>query len=364
MIVVRYLIREILLTMMAVTGVLLLVIMGSRFIRYFASAAEGDFPASLLGSLMLSRIPGFMELILPLAFFLGILLAYGQLYLNSEMTVLRACGVSSRRLLSITLWPATLVALLVAVCSLWLTPYGLAHNERVLTEQKQRADFSLLSPGRFQTVEGNRTVYAEAITQDSSHMEDVFIAERETRSDGTSVPVVTRAQSGYQVNDDEAGTRYLVLSNGERYSVSPGDAESERLQFDTYAVRLDRAEPPEEFDDAELLPTSVLWSSDDLEARAALQWRISLILMVPILTLIALPLAKVNPRQGRFAKLLPAIFLHISYLSLLLAAQNAVGEGQLSPTIGLWPIHAVYLVVGLWLLGLGRGIMSRNRGQG
>lgn len=94
MILFRYLTREVLLTMSAVAGILLLVIMGSRFIRYFSDAAEGDFPVNILGSLMVYHLPGFMELILPLAFFLGILLAYGQLYMNSEITVMVACGIS------------------------------------------------------------------------------------------------------------------------------------------------------------------------------------------------------------------------------------------------------------------------------
>ena len=70
MIIFRYLTREILLTMAAVAGVLLLVIMGSRFIRYFSNAAEGEIPADILGTLMLLHLPGFLELILPLAFFL------------------------------------------------------------------------------------------------------------------------------------------------------------------------------------------------------------------------------------------------------------------------------------------------------
>ena len=128
MIIFRYLTREILTTMAAVAGVLLLVIMGNRFISYFTDVAQGDFPARLLGTLMLYQLPNFMQLLLPLAFFLAILLAYGQLYLNSEITVLAACGVSPRKLLHVALWPAAVVALLVGVCSLWLTPAGLVHN--------------------------------------------------------------------------------------------------------------------------------------------------------------------------------------------------------------------------------------------
>ena len=118
--------------MSAVAGILLLVIMGSRFIRYFSDAAEGDIPVTILGSLMVFHLPGFMELVLPLAFFLGILLAYGQMYMNSEITVMVACGMSPLRLLRVTLLPASVVAVLVGFCSLWLTPPGRCKRQRRL----------------------------------------------------------------------------------------------------------------------------------------------------------------------------------------------------------------------------------------
>ncbi len=221
MIVFRYLIREILTTMSAVTGILLLVIMGNRFIRYFSDVAEGDFPASLLGSLMLFHLPSFLQLILPLAFFLGILLAYGQLYLNSEMTVLAACGVSPSRILGASCWPALLMACVVGVCSLWLTPAVLTKNEQTLTEQQEKADFSALTPGRFQKL-GDRTIYAERVEQGSSRMENVFIAEQTRNDQGQRIDVLTQGASGYQTTDPESESRFLVLSDGTRESVTPG----------------------------------------------------------------------------------------------------------------------------------------------
>ena len=131
MILFRYLTREVLLTMSAVAGILQLVIMGSRFIRYFSDAAEGDFPVTILGSLMLFHLPGFMELILPLSFFLGILLAYGQLYMNSEITVMVACGMSPTRLFRVTLLPATVVAV-----PFYLRLGGEAEADGVSTEER------------------------------------------------------------------------------------------------------------------------------------------------------------------------------------------------------------------------------------
>ncbi|WP_456269415.1 LPS export ABC transporter permease LptF [Kushneria sp. AK178] len=349
MIVFRYLIREILTTMSAVTGILLLVIMGNRFIRYFSDVAEGDFPASLLGSLMLFHLPSFLQLILPLAFFLGILLAYGQLYLNSEMTVLAACGVSPGRILAASFWPALLMAGVVGLCSLWLTPAGLTQNERTLTEQQERADFSALTPGRFQTL-GDRTIYAERVEQGSSRMENVFIAEQTRNEQGQRVEVLTRGESGYQTTDPESESRFLVLSDGTRESVRPGSRVAERLVFETYAARLENGTAQMDVDDVELQPTRQLLGDDSNKARAALQWRVSLALMVPILTMIALPLSRANPRQGRFSRIMPAIILYVAYMSLLLAAQDAVASGSLSSAIGLWPVHAVFALIGGWLL--------------
>lgn len=350
MIIFRYLTREILLTMAAVAGVLLLVIMGSRFIRYFADAAEGDIPASILGTLMLFHLPGFLELILPLAFFLGILLAYGQLYLNSEITVLVACGTSPNKLLKVSLVPATLVAILVGLCSLWLTPAGALHNAVMLEEQRSRIDFSALAPGRFQEFGSGRTAYMEGLSADGSEMRGVFISERQRRRDGTPETAVTRAEGGYQTLDPETGSRFLVLADGERYSVDPGRFEAERLEFDTYAVRLSQADDMRELDAPEYATTAALFGDDSTRAQAQLQWRLGLPLMVFILTLLAMPLSRVNPRQGRFAKLLPAIFLHVAYLSLLLAALDAIGRGSLPAVIGMWPIHGAFLALGLVMM--------------
>jgi lipopolysaccharide export system permease protein len=350
MILFRYLSREILLTMAAVAGVLLLVIMGSRFIRYFSNAAEGEIPASILGTLMLFHLPGFLELILPLAFFLGILLAYGQLYLNSEITVLVACGTSPVRLLQVSLVPAAVVAVLVALCSLWLTPAGALHNEVMIEEQRSQLDFTALAPGRFQDFGDGRTAYTEAYDDGRTRMQGVFISERQRRRDGTPESVVTRAEEGYQTRDEETGSRFLVLAGGERYSVDPGRHQAERLAFETYAVRLSGAEDRPELASPEYATSAGLLLDDSPQARAQLQWRVSMPLMVFVLTLLAMPLSRVNPRQGRFAKLLPAIFLHIAYLSLLLAALDAIGRGSLPVAVGMWPIHAAFLALGLAMM--------------
>ncbi|MFG6668474.1 LPS export ABC transporter permease LptF [Halomonas sp. HNIBRBA4712] len=349
MILFRYLTREVLLTMSAVAGILLLVIMGSRFIRYFASAAEGDFPVTILGSLMFYHLPGFLELILPLAFFLGILLAYGQLYMNSEITVMVACGMSPTRLLRVTLLPASIVALMVGLCSLWLTPAGSLLTEATIEEQQSRLDVSVLAPGRFQSFGSGRTAYISGFSDDGTRMQEVLVHEQ-AQGNEPGHSYITRARSGYQESRMETGSRFLVLEEGERYGVTPGAREAERLIFDRYTLRLGLSRDRQELDSLEFATTAELWRDESPRAQAQFQWRAGLPLMVFVLALLAQPLSRVNPRQGRFARLLPAVFLYVAYLSLLLAAVDAIGSGALATAIGVWPIHALFLLLGALLI--------------
>ena len=66
--------------------------------------------------------------------------------------------------------------------------------------------------------------------------------------------------------------------------------------------------------------------------------------------MLAVPLAKVNPRQGRFLKLLPAILLYMTYLALLIAVRGALDKGRLPMALGLWWVHGLFLAIGLLML--------------
>jgi len=98
------------------------------------------------------------------------------------------------------------------------------------------------------------------------------------------------------------------------------------------------------------MPTADLIGKDDLRARAELQWRLSLPLLVFIVTLMAVPLSRVNPRQGRFLKLIPAILLYMAYLTILIAVRGALEKGKISPALGLWWVHLLFLLIGLGLM--------------
>jgi lipopolysaccharide export system permease protein len=352
LIVFRYLSREVMLTLSAVSAVLLVIIMSGRFIKYLAQAASGALDPGVLFLIMGFRMPGFLELILPLGLFLGILLAYGRLYLDSEMTVLAATGMSQQRLLAYTLAPATIVALLVAWLSLGLAPQGVAQVAKILNEQDALTEFDTLVPGRFQAMRsGTRVTYTQEMSSDRSQLGGIFISEKRLSKEGDKergITVLVADKGRQEIQPD--GSRYLILENGYRYDGNPGAADYRSIKYDTYGVLLVKPEVSSDISEREALTTRELIGSDEPRKQAELQWRLSIPLLVFVVTLLAVPLSRVNPRQGRFLKLLPAILLYMAYLSLLIAARGALDKGKIPMSIGLWWVHGLFLLIGLTLL--------------
>lgn len=345
-IVFRYLTRQVMISMLAVSGILLLVFMSGRFIKYLADAAQGELAGDVLFQIMAYRFPGFLELILPLGYFIGILLAYGRMYLESEMTVLFACGVSDRQVLKQTLIGSGLVMLAVGAMSLYVSPWGMEQVERIFNEQRKATEFEMLAPGRFQDLSsGERVTYTEALSDDKRQLQGVFIAE--ISRDKPGISIVT-AEVGSQLVDSETGSRFLILEEGARYQGVPGQLDYQVTTFDAYGLKV-LAGDARDRELEEAVSTLELMASDRPEDRAMLHWRFSLPLIVPIVTLLAVRLSRVNPRQGRFFHLLPAMLVYILYLGLLIVARDALADGKVPEWIGMLWVHALFLALGLWL---------------
>ncbi|ABC28766.1 predicted Permease [Hahella chejuensis KCTC 2396] len=347
-IILRYLSRQLLVSMLAVAGVLLLIFMSGRFIKYLADAAQGKLSADVLFAIMGYRLPGFLELILPLGLFIGILLAYGRMYLESEMTVLFACGMNRFQLIKLTMVSALLVMLVVGAMSLYVSPWGLRQVDEIFSDQSKITEFELLAPGRFQSLRsGERVTYTEGLSSDKREMQNVFIAERDSESGSISV---LAAKRGTQLVDPSTGSRFVVLHEGARYQGRPGEMDYRVIEYDAYGIKI--AEPDAEAEKTrdEAKPTSELWRSDNPKDRALLQWRISIPLLVPIVALLAIPLSRVNPRQGRFFHLLPAMLIYITYLGLLIASRKSLEKERISEWIGMWWVHGTFLAIALVLM--------------
>jgi len=345
-IILRYLTAEVFKSQFAVFIVFMSIFLSQTFVKILADASEGKIPGYLVASIIGLRFPQLAAIILPLSIFLGVMLAYGRLYSEHEMSVLKACGVSEWFVTRVTLIYAFILAIVAGSVTLYLAPLAAEYEYQVREDAASEGVLSTLSSGRFQKAgSGNSVVFVHDIERNTSIMKKVFVAS----ANPNGVDNVVYSDTG-RIAEYDNGKQDLVLSQGQRYYIGNGDDTSQRLTFSEYQIQLQDKAVEKSSRNYAALPTVELANSTELAAVAEFQWRIAIPLSIPILAMIAVPLASVNPRQGRFGKILPGLGIFFTYYILLVLAKSAIEDGNLPPHIGLWWIHLLGLVTASLLL--------------
>lgn len=354
MIIFRYLIKEVYTTLLASTAVLLLLLISNQFVHYLTKAAAGVLPLRTVMQMMSLQIPLLLGLLLPLGLYLGILMAYGRLYTDREMTVMSACGLSKAQLIGMTLTFSFAICILVSVLMLWLQPKTESYKRDVLLEAATSSPLERAIPGQFINIPGKTLVfYAENLSRDHQQLQHIFVAQQGKKPDSSGILPwdIVVAHDGHQFIDPKTNDRFLVFKQGYRYSGEPGKADFQISQYDTYGVRIEQNAIPAD-KRVETYSTVALFQLQSTSPKfaAELQWRFALPISTLILAIIGVSLSKVDPRQGRFAQLFPAFLLYIIYVNLLFVGRAWLQKGKISPELGLWWVHLLMLLIGLLLL--------------
>ena len=345
----RYIIQEVLLATLAVLLVLLLISLSNAFVGYLADAAQGLLSLKLVLYVLLLNIPFLASFLLPIAFFFGIVLGLGRLFADSEMTALRACGYGRVELLKTVLIPTVVVMLLTGMLNFYWAPHYMHQLTRVLAESEQDLLTRMILPGRFQaTPDGRYVIYIQDFDQHTGQAQGIFVAEQQNKQPGSNI---ITSHSARQWLDENTQANYIVLENGKRYLITPGQADDQSMTFDEYGVRLVQRQA--EYRTKErLLSTHELVQNNTPKSRAELQWRFSLTFSVLVMAILALLLAELKPRQGKYANALPAILVVIVYTNLLILAKGWVGDAQDFSGPGMYWVVVLGLCVSLVWFGL------------
>jgi lipopolysaccharide export system permease protein len=346
----RYIFREVAVTCIAVTLVLLVILLSNQLARVLSQAAANDFPREVVFTLIGLTSVGYLTVVVPVGFFLAIMLGLGRLYHESEMAAIQSCGVGPVGLFRpIGVLGLAVMALLVWL-SFWAIPGAAARAQQIRVEALRDAQFGALEPGRFRTFSGGNIVfYAERV--DDNHIlynVNVFVDRTdEPGHEGTmEIWVATRAEQRGAGQAEQT----FILYDGRRYEGVPGSGEFRVIQFAEGGIPIRLGELSNAKSRTELKPTRDLLQSSDPADAAELQARISSPILALVLMVLAVPLARLRPRQGRFGRIGIAILAYFLYSLVLDAARTWVEAGLVPVFIGIWWVHALALCVGLWLL--------------
>jgi len=340
----RYLLREFTQSVFATLVVLGMVSVGALIGVVLDRIARGRVPASLLLSQLGLQLLSYLPMILPLALMIGLMLALGRMYRDSEMPVLSAVGVGPARLLRPLGYLLLPVIGIVAACSLWLGPWGMRVSNAMIERANRGLLVAGLEAGRFTAMPGGGVVYVGAMSDDATQFSRMFVyREGDGRID------VTTATRGSLFFDGKR-ERYLKLEDGFRVEgPAAGGSDYRLMRYAGNELRLPDREETRARNDPELLPTSALLSDPRPEARAQLHRRIAPPLLALAFALLAVPLARSTPRQPRYGRVLLGFLAYLVSMNLMLLGSDWLATGRLPVAVGLWWLLLPLLALSAWL---------------
>jgi lipopolysaccharide export system permease protein len=341
----RYVLREVVQTWLAVTGVLVAILVSNQLSRVLGQAADNQYGRGVVFDLIALGTVMYLSVIVPVGLLLAMVLTLGRMYHDSEMAALQACGFGPSRLLA----PLFCFAAVIAVGLGWLAfeqvPRADSQVQLLRQSALKEAEFGQLDAGRFRAFSGGDAVfYAERVDQEGV-LHNVFVQ----RENAGRIEVALAETATYSKASSDS-MHLVTLFNGRRYEGVPGQDDFRVIEFREHGIPISTPQDIRSSSDPDTKPTRLLWGSSDPSDIAQLQFRASTPLMALVLTLVAVPLSKLRPRQGRYTQVGFAIVVYYIYSNLLSASKIWVEKGDLPPAIGVWWVHAAALALGLYLV--------------
>ena len=328
-------------------GVVLLVVMALMSMTFLLGrAARGDQSVQVVFLLLGFQTLARLDVLLPLAFYLGVLLTLSRWYRDNEMTVLAACGVGLLHFLRPVLRLGLIFAAVVALGAFYFTPLATRLIDEVKRESASQNEPALVAPGVFTETAGKDSIfYAENIAANGD-LEGMFVSSLEQGRQGVLV-----AKSGHPFVDARTGDKFIALHDGTLYEGEPGMADYRILEFNVYNLRIE----PKKVEAAPVstagLPTlSMLRRIAEPDINAELHWRLGKTIGLFVLAIYAVVFAYTDVRRGRLSNLFVAIVIYFVYSNLLGIGDSMLTNGRVPPLAGLWWVHGGMALVALYLL--------------
>jgi lipopolysaccharide export system permease protein len=341
----RYVLREVVQTWLAVTGVLVAILVSNQLSRVLGQAADNQYGRHVVFDLIALGAVMNLSVIVPVGLLLSVVLTLGRLYHDSEMAALQACGYAPARLLAPLFAFAAVIAVGLAWLSFFQVPRADSQVQSLRRSAIKEAQFGQLDAGRFRSFSGGAAVfYAERVDADGV-LHNVFVRHES----GGRIELALADTATYSKGALN-GMHFVTLFNGRRYEGTPGTSEFRVIEFREHGIPISTPVDVIGPQDPDTKPTRELWGTGAASDIAQLQSRASSPLMALVLTLVAVPLSRLRPRQGRYARVGFAIVVYFVYSNLLSAAKVWVEKGELPPAVGVWWVHLAVLGLGLYLI--------------
>lgn len=319
----RYFLKSIFSYTLTISLIFILIIVSSRSIQYLEQASRGEISPEIVFSIVLLRLPEFLELILPLGFFLSIILSISKFRAESEFVIMEQSGFSLARVYYLLTIPALIICTMLVYFSTVLSPSFELRVSNLLEVRTLEERFKSLTPGKFHKLNDEILLFAKG--KDKNNLTDVFLKINDLEVNSNNVIVAKR------VNITELEKIFLNFEEGYSFSETKPD-QFMSVQFDKLSL------VNKSFDNARN-------RSHSEESTKPFIWSISIIFMTVLSMFIAVPISKISPRKGRYSRVLPGLLIFLTYTGLLLSFKG----NEVTEITSMMLTHFIFLVLAVIL---------------
>ena len=313
-------------------GVLLiffLLVVGSRIVGYFEQAAEGNIDPGIILSVIALRFPDFITLLIPLSFFLGLLITIGRLNSEGEIHGYFSAGLSKFNLIKFLLPQAFIYFFITLVLSLYIAPYTKNLSKDLLVIDSFEEQIDAIQSDEIVSLDDGGFLYVQ--TADEGLIKGVKLFQVD--EDNSFIVI-----SDELLTTEKDKTIELNLKNGSFYGGLFSESSKIISNFNNFNFEIDK-----NMSQSNDLSLTKLFDYSSASDQATFQWNISIPITILILLLYGIYISSSKPREGKFSFMLPVMLIYVSYLSLLILGREFISDNP-SSIFNLWFIHGLFVL--------------------
>ena len=324
----------------AILFILTALIFSSRIVGYFEQAASGSLNPDIIFTVIFLRLPDFLALLIPFAFFLSLLLVISELYSSNGIYAYFSAGVSRLRLIKHITPFFFITLILCGLISIYLAPYGKALSKSLMAEQSYEDKLSMLQPETLVNLdEAGSYLYFKSYDGEKMTGVTFFVQDDPSLSIIKAELLEISNQDNNMILNFQNGSIYPDLNSSNQI-----DASFKKL---THSIEVGQTS-------SKSFTFSKLLDYKNQSNFIQNQWNASIPIMLVALLILSFVFGKENPRSGREGSLVTGVLIYIFYLSVLVAFRESYANNFNLFYYYLWPVHLVFLSLGsilFWLDG-------------
>jgi lipopolysaccharide export system permease protein len=334
-----YVTREVLKPFLVITFILAGLFTSFNTARYLAQNVTETLGFILISKLIFFKTVIALEVLLPIAFYAAIIVALGRLHRDQEIIVLKSAGISENFIVKTVFSISLFVGILVGLLSIYGRPWAYEQIYQLDDSATAELDIERYQARRFYGNEDNNSIiYISNKPDGGDTLAGVF---HYIRKDNTSDIIL--AKEGYQELTGEYQPPKLHLLDGFMYRMNNSSTSDSIIKFSRF-VYMPRPDIARDYQ-RKAASTIDLGFSEDSSDTAEFQWRISRAIATILLAMLAIPLSRSSPRQGKSEKIISAAVIFAIYYNLTGLAQTWVEQGVVGSMPGVWWLHVMMLII-------------------